>query len=150
MKIAVGADHAGFRVKKSLIALLRKKGLSVVDCGAKTANPADDYPLFGIRVARSVASDRSHKGVLICTTGIGMSMVANKVKGVRAALVYNLAGARLSRRHNDANVLVVPAKFISLGRIKKIVEVWLKTEFAGSGRHGRRVEQIKKLEKNQR
>ncbi|MFC1621349.1 ribose 5-phosphate isomerase B [Candidatus Omnitrophota bacterium] len=140
MKIAIGADHGGFNLKQGLVKFLRKKGHSVKDFGTFSEESCD-YPIYGYKVARSVGRGRFPKGILICTTGIGMSMVANKVKGVRAALCDRVDIARLSREHNDANVLVLASKVTSLSKAKKIADVWFST-CALSGRHRRRVRQI--------
>ena len=144
MKIAVGSDHAGFPAKEEVRKLLSELGHDVLDCG-----PADDssvdYPDFAEKVAGTVASNDAERGVLVCGTGIGMSMAANKVPGVRAALCHDTFTAEMSRKHNDANVLCVGARVLPIGQIREIVEVWLKSEFEG-GRHERRVGKINQLD----
>lgn len=145
MRIAIGSDHAGFLLKQKLIKFLDSKGFTVADMGTHTSESCD-YPLYGAKVARAVRNGQFKKGILICKTGIGMSMTANKISGVRAALCRDVDTAKLSRQHNDANVLCLAAKKTPFKLAKKITEAWLKTEFEG-GRHGRRVNQIKKLEK---
>ena len=140
MKIAIGADHGGFKLKQGLVKFLKKKGHSVKDFGTFSEESCD-YPVYGYKVARAVGRARFSKGILICTTGIGMSMVANKVKGARAALCDRVDIARLSREHNDANVLVLASKVTSLSKAKRIADVWLSTRALG-GRHRRRVRQI--------
>ncbi|NLG79754.1 MAG: ribose 5-phosphate isomerase B [Firmicutes bacterium] len=140
MRVAIGSDHAGFEMKESLKEYVKSLGHEVEDFGAPSCDPVD-YPDIGYRVARDVASGRFDRGVLICGTGIGMSIVANKVPGVRAALVGDVATARLAREHNDANVLTLGARIIRLELAREIVRVFLETGFAG-GRHARRLEKI--------
>ncbi|MDP8229826.1 MAG: ribose 5-phosphate isomerase B [Candidatus Gorgyraea atricola] len=140
MKIAIGADHGGFNLKQGLVKFLKKKGHSVKDFGTFSKESCD-YPIYGYKVARVVGRARFPKGILICTTGIGMSMVANKVKGVRAALCDRTDIARLSREHNDANVLVLASKVTAPSKAKRIAAVWLSTRALG-GRHQRRVRKI--------
>lgn len=140
MRVAIGSDHAGFEMKESLKEYVKSLGHEVEDFGAPSSDPVD-YPDIGYRVARDVASGRFDRGVLICGTGIGMSIVANKVPGVRAALVGDVETARLAREHNDANVLTLGARVIRLELAREIVRIFLDTGFAG-GRHARRVEKI--------
>lgn len=145
MKIIVGADHRGFERKTELAASLARKGYQVADAGTGAAEPPCDYPEIALGVARAVASGRADRGILVCKSGIGMSIAANKVRGVRAALVHDLESAVLSRRHNDANVLVLAADRLS-GSFAAVVDAWLKEPFDG-GRHARRVDQILDIEK---
>ncbi len=140
MKVAIGSDHAGFEMKESLKEYVKSLGHEVEDFGAQSCDPVD-YPDIGYRVAKDVASGRFERGVLICGTGIGMSIVANKVPGVRAALAGDVESARLAREHNDANVLTLGARIIRLELARDIVRIFLETGFAG-GRHARRVEKI--------
>lgn len=140
MRVAIGSDHAGFEMKESLKEYVKSLGHEVEDFGAPSSDPVD-YPDIGYRVARDVASGRFDRGVLICGTGIGMSIVANKVPGVRAALVGDVETARLAREHNDANVLTLGARLIRLELAREIVRIFLDTGFAG-GRHARRLEKI--------
>ena len=140
MKIGIGSDHAGFEMKESLKAYLGSLGVEVVDFGCQST-ASTDYPDIGYPLAKAVASSDVDKGILICGTGIGMSIVANKVPGVRAALAGNVHVARLSREHNNVNVLVLGARVISVDEAKDITQVCLDTQFAG-GRHRRRVEKI--------
>jgi len=147
MRIAIGADHGGFRLKEGLIRFLKKKGHGVKDFGT-FSDASCDYPVVGYKVSKAVADKAFSRAILICTTGVGMSMVANKVKGVRAALCDRPDIARLSRLHNDANVLVLAAKVVSAAKAKKITDIWLSTPSSG-GRHKRRVNQIKKIEREQ-
>ena len=135
MKVAVGCDHAGFPLKETVIAALRKLGAEVVDFGTHSLESVD-YPDFGERVGRAVASGEVDRGVVICGTGIGVSIAANKVPGVRAALCHDVYSARMSRAHNDANVLAMGARVIGPGLAEAIVEAWLTTSFEG-GRHAR-------------
>jgi len=145
MRIAIGADHGGFNLKEKIALFLIKKGFRVVDFGTYSEESCD-YPEISYRVARAVAERKSDRGILICKSGIGNCIVANKLPRVRAALVYNLKAAELSRRHNDANVLVLGANFVSENLAKRIVGVWLKTTFEG-GRHARRLRQISAIER---
>ncbi|MDD4909753.1 MAG: ribose 5-phosphate isomerase B [Candidatus Omnitrophica bacterium] len=145
MKIVIGADHGGFKLKEELLRFLKKKGIEVSDFGTYSEESCD-YPEISYRVARAVSKKQYNRGILICKSGIGNSIVANKVRGVRAALAYNLKAAEFSRRHNDANVLVLGASFVTGDTAKKIVDAWLNTEFEG-GRHSRRVRQISAIEK---
>lgn len=145
MKIAIGSDHGGFQLKEKIAGFLRKKGYKVLDFGTDSLESCD-YPLIACEVAKSVAKKKADKGILVCKTGIGNSIVANKVKGIRAALCYNIKAAELSRRHNNSNVLVLGALFTDIAKAKDIMGVWLKTKFEG-GRHTRRVKQIERIEK---
>jgi ribose 5-phosphate isomerase B len=146
MKIAIGSDHGGFPLKEKIVKFLKGRKHQLKDFGTYSLDSCD-YPLIAYEVARSVATKKSERGILICKTGIGNSIAANKVKGIRAALCYNIKAAELSRRHNDSNVLVLGALFTDFAKAKKITEVWLKTKFEG-GRHMRRVRQIERIEKN--
>ena len=144
MKIAIGSDHAGYELKESISAFLKRSGAEVLDFGA--AGPSSvDYPDFGERVSRAVASGEAERGVLICGTGIGMSIVANRVPGVRAALCSETLSARLSRQHNDANVLVMGGRMIGPVMAEEITKVWYETPFEG-GRHLMRLEKIRGIE----
>lgn len=144
MKIVIGSDHGGFKLKETLAKFLRSKGHTVKDIGAFSEESCD-YPAIGYNLARKVASRAYPRGILICKTGIGMSMVANKVRGARAALCDREDIARSSREHNDSNILVFAANIVTPGKAKKILEAWLKAGRPG-GRHARRVSQIKKIE----
>ena len=144
MRIAIGADHGGFGLKDKIITYLKAKGHTVKDFGTYSPEPCD-YPKYGFIVAREVASGRYSRGILICKSGIGMSIVANKVRGIRAALVDSVEAARSSREHNDLNVIVFGSKAMNTYKAKRILEVWLRTRCLG-GRHLRRVKQIKALE----
>ncbi len=143
--IAIASDHAGFNLKEKLKPYLSGKGLNLKDLGTCSKERCD-YPNFAYALAKQISSGRVKRGILICKSGIGNSIVANKLPGVRAALCYNVKAARLSRRHNDSNVLVLGSSFVNERLAKKITGVWLKTGFQG-GRHKRRVDQIKKIER---
>lgn len=143
MRIAIGADHGGFVLKKGIIAFLKRNNYNVKDFGAFSAKRCD-YPPIGYKVARAVASGKFERGILICKTGLGMTMVANKVCGIRAALLHNAASARSSRKHNDANIAVFSGNIIDKGKAEKILKVWLKTRFLG-GRHARRITMLEKI-----
>lgn len=145
MEIAIGADHGGYELKERLSKFLRKKGYRVSDFGTKSRESCD-YPPIGYKVARGVSSGRFDRGVLICKTGIGSAIVGNKVPGVRAAVCHTKEAARYSREHNDLNLIVFGARFISPKRAKEVLLLWLNTPFLG-GRHKRRVGQIGKIEK---
>lgn len=145
MKIALGSDHAGYERKKELIQLLTDMGHKVADIGTHSEDSVD-YPDYARRVARTVALHQADKGILICGTGIGMCISANKVPGIRAAVCWNAKVAALAAEHNQANVLCLSARFVSSKAAAQIVKAWLKTPFAG-GRHLRRVQKISKIEK---
>jgi RpiB/LacA/LacB family sugar-phosphate isomerase len=144
MKIFIGADHRGFWLKKIIIDFLKKKGYDVVDVGVHQKETPCDYPLFSFRVAQSVLSEKKSRGILVCMSGIGHSIAANRVPGIRAALCYNTKAAFLSRAHNDANVFVIGSQFVTRKEIFLMLNTWLKTSFEG-GRHLRRIRQIDRL-----
>lgn len=145
MKVAIGADHAGFAAKEELKAVLRALGHAVEDKGT-SSDASTDYPDYAAQVARAVTRGEAERGVLICGTGIGMCIAANKISGARAALVHDESTAELSRRHNDANIFCAGSRVLPLPRIAEILKVWLSTPFEG-GRHQRRVDKISGLEK---
>jgi ribose 5-phosphate isomerase B len=140
-RVYVGADHAGFDLKQKLVAELKRLGYDPVDVGPATLDPQDDYPDYAKPVARAVSQGKAPLGVLTCGTGLGMSYAANRFRGVRAAVVWSPEVAELARRHNDANVLVLPARCVSEDDALEMLRRWLATRFEG-GRHGRRVEKI--------
>jgi ribose 5-phosphate isomerase B len=140
MKVIVGCDHAGFSLKTQVKSLLENMGYTVEDAGCQGEDSVD-YPIYGKAVATAVARGKFAKGILICGSGLGMSMIANRFPGVRAALCNDLYSAILSRRHNDANVLVMGGRLIGSDLAEEIVRTWLTTEFDG-GRHGRRIAQL--------
>ena len=141
-RIALGADHAGFELKEALKAWLIEQGYQVVDYGTHSV----DYPDYAAEVAEAVADQKVERGVLVCGTGIGMAITANKVAGVRAALCSDLYTARASREHNDANVLALGGRLMGPEMALDILRMWLATDFAG-GRHRRRVDKIADLER---
>ncbi len=145
MKIAIGSDHRGFMAKERLKGLLADLGYEVVDFGTDTPK-SYDYPDVAAPVARAVAGGQVERAILLCGTGLGVSISANKVCGIRAALCHDELTAQMSRQHNDANVLCLPADLIGEALMRRIVEVWLETAFEG-GRHARRVMKIMEIEK---
>lgn len=147
MKIAVACDHRGFKLKDFLANILKEKGHEVVDFGTHSSDSCD-YPDYTYPASVAVRSKKCERAILICYSGIGSAIVANKVRGVRAALVSNVKSAVLSRKHNDSNVLVLPAYMINKEQAKRIVFSWLKAEFEG-GRHARRVNKIKEIEEKE-
>lgn len=143
-KIAIGSDHAGFGLKEEILGLLKGLDIDIVDCGTTTTESVD-YPDFGARVSELVSSGEAERGILVCGTGLGMSMVANKYPNVRAALCNDLFSAKMSRLHNDANILVMGGRVIGKDLAAEIVKVWLSTPFEGE-RHLKRLNKIKKIE----
>lgn len=143
--IVIGSDHAGFQVKEYVKQLLEKKGYRVEDVGTYDETPVD-YPDYAEKVALEVLKGKGRKGILACGTGIGASIAANKIPGIRAALVVNEEDARLSREHNDANLLVLGGWGFSKSKVRRMVEIWLHGRFLG-GRHRRRVNKIAQIEK---
>jgi ribose 5-phosphate isomerase B len=146
MRVVIGSDHAGFELKEQIKTLLDEKGCIVIDVGTESPTSVD-YPDFGIKAATLVANGEVDRGVLICGTGVGMSIVANKVKGVRASLIYDLYTAIQSRKHLDANVLVLGGRVTGRDLAAEITRVWLDTPFEG-GRHQKRIEKIEQYEKD--
>lgn len=144
MKIALGSDHGGYALKCDIIQLLEKLGYEYKDFGCY-APESCDYPDFGAAAARAVASGECDRGIVICTTGIGISITANKIKGIRCAHCADSLGAEMTRRHNDANMMAIGAGFTGKNLAERMVEVFLTTEFEG-GRHQRRVDKIMALE----
>lgn len=140
MKIPIGSDHAGFEYKQQVIDYLTEKGFEVLDKGAYSADSVD-YPDFAHPVAKAVNDGDSEKGILICGSGEGVCMTANKYENVRAGLVWNSDVAKLIRQHNDANIICLPARFLSIHQVFQFIDLFLETEFEG-GRHQRRVGKI--------
>lgn len=138
--VALGADHGGYALKEEVKRYLLARSYQVTDCGVHSTEPAD-YPYYGKTVAECVASGRAHKGVVICGTGVGMSVAANRVPGIRAALCADSFTARMARAHNDAQVLALGARVVGTGLALDILAVFLSTDFEG-GRHDRRVRQL--------
>ena len=146
MKIAIAADHAGYEEKEKIKKTLDKIGVEYTDMGTDSTASVD-YPDFARKVGEAVADGEFDKGILVCGSGTGMAIAANKVPGIRAAVAWNEEIARLSRQHNDANVLSLAARYIPDEEQEKIVKAWLETDFEG-GRHERRVEKIEKIEED--
>lgn len=146
--ILIASDHAGFALKEKLKAYLVKRGLKARDLGAYSDSRCD-YPELAFALAKQISQRRYSRGILVCKSGIGNSIVANRLSGVRAALCYNAKAARLSREHNDSNVLVLGAAFVNERSAKMILKIWLNTAFLG-GRHQRRLNQIKDIERRTR
>lgn len=147
MKIFVGADHNGFEMKQVLIEALVRSGHQVIDQGDKKLNPDDDFPQFAERVVRAMQADAGPdtKGVLICGSGQGMCIAANRFKGIRASLIWNVHEAHAARNDDDSNILCLPARSISSEEAIRIAEAWLATPFAGAARFKRRISELDKL-----
>ena len=144
MQIAIGSDHVGYSLKEELKSFLSERGFSLMDCGTDS-DASCNYPLFAHKVAEAVASGSCQRGILICGTGIGMSIVANKFPGVRAALATDEFMAQMAREHNNANVLVLGGRVLSADLAIRMVNVWLDTDYEG-GRHQRRLDKIAQVE----
>lgn len=141
MKISIGCDHSALDLKKVIIEHLEKKGHEIVDRGTYSYDSCD-YTDYGLAVAKDIESKTVDCGIVICFTGIGMSIIANKVKGVRCALVHNKDAAQLTREHNDTNCLALSAKYTGFAHAKEIVDIWLETPFSQNERHARRIAKI--------
>ena len=150
MKIYIGTDHAGFELKEKLKMFLESLGCEVEDKGAYEFNESDDYPDFVYPVVKAVAEDRDRgqdsRGIVIGGSGQGEAIVANKVKGIRAAVVYDEYSAKMSREHNDANIISLGNRTLSIDKAKDLVKLWLETPFSNEERHKRRIEKIKSIE----
>ena len=144
MKVALGNDHRGLEAKETIKSILEQLGHEVLDCGTDSTHPCD-YPDFAFLAAKAVSTNDADRAILVCATGLGMSMAANKLPGVRAALCHDELSAQISRDHNDSNVLCLPGDHIRDVMLHKIVEGWLNTPFSG-GRHQRRVDKIAAIE----
>ena len=145
MKIAIGCDHGALELKNVLVAHLKNKGHEVSDFGTYTTASCD-YPEFAAAAAKAVASGECEKGIVLCTTGIGVSVAANKVKGIRCALLSDLMTARLTREHNDTNMMAMGAGVVGTMLAIKIADTWLDTPFSGDERHQRRIDKVMALE----
>lgn len=144
MRIAIGSDHGGYELKNRLIEYLKEEKYNVEDMGTHSKESCD-YPMIGFYVAKAVSEGKADRGVLICTTGVGMVIIANKVHGIRAAACYDKDMAKSSREHNNCNVIVFAASYSNFRQAKEMLKIWLTTEHAGE-RHERRVRQIKDIE----
>lgn len=145
MKISIGCDHGGFALKEQVAEHLKQLGHEVVDCGTYSTDSCD-YPEFGAKAARMVADGQCQRGVVICTTGIGISISANKVKGIRCALCMNTDMAMMTRKHNDANMIATGAKYVTPQLAFEMVDIFLSTDFEG-GRHQIRVDKLMNIER---
>ncbi len=146
MKVAIGCDHGALDLKNAVIAHLEKRGFEIKDFGTHTEDSCD-YPDFAAAAAQAVASGECDKGIVLCTTGIGVSITANKVKGVRCALLSDVLSARLTRGHNDTNMMALGAALVERQLALEIVDTWLETEFSKDPRHQRRIDKIMALER---
>lgn len=146
MRIAIGCDHGAFALKTLLISHLEQKGYTVVDFGTHSADSCD-YPDFAGAAAKAVAAGECDRGIVLCTTGIGVSIAANKVKGIRCALLSDVNSARLTRAHNDTNMMALGAALIEQELALAIVDAWLDTPFSQDDRHQRRIDKVMALEK---
>lgn len=145
--IYLAADHRGFKLKEALKKFLGEQGIAVEDCGAFTYDPQDDYTDFAVVAsAKIVETPSEHKGIFLCGSGHGVDIVANKFKGIRAALCWNMEVAKQSRAHDDANVLILPADWLDEEIAREIVLTWLNTPFSGEDRHSRRLAELKEIE----
>ncbi|HBR17667.1 MAG: ribose 5-phosphate isomerase B [Deltaproteobacteria bacterium RIFCSPLOWO2_12_FULL_43_16] len=144
-KIAIASDHGGIELKEDIKIFLKEKGFDVLDMGTN-GNESVDYPDYGVPLSEKVSQGKLEKGILICGTGIGMSIVANKFSNVRAALVSDVYSARMAKEHNDANILVIGGRVAGKGLAREMVKTWLEAKFQG-GRHQKRLDKIKEIEK---
>ena len=146
MKVSIGCDHGALALKNKMVAHLVARGYDVKDCGPYTADSCD-YPDFAAAAAKAVASGECEKGVVLCTTGIGVSITANKVPGIRCALLSDVMSARLTREHNDTNMMAIGAGVVGEMLALEILDTWLETEFSHNERHQRRIDKVMALEK---
>jgi len=146
--IFLGADHRGYHLKEEVKKFLLDKGYQVKDLGNDHLDPEDDYVVFAKKVADEVVKDPKNRGILLCGSGVGVDIVANKVDGVRCALVFDTARAVQSREHEDANIIALPADMLDKDATVSIIEAFLNTEFSGEERHERRLEELKQVEEN--
>ena len=146
MKIAIGCDHGALALKNKVVAHLEKKGYEVQDFGTYTLDSCD-YPDFAEKAAKAVASGECEKGIVLCTTGIGISIAANKVPGIRCALLHETWSAKMTREHNDTNMMAMGAAVVGELLALEIVDTWLGTEFSGEAKHQRRIDKVMALEK---
>ena len=146
MKIAIGCDHGALALKNKLVSHLTEAGHKVCDFGTHTADSCD-YPVFAAAAAKAVASGECERGIVLCTTGIGVSIAANKVRGIRCALLHDKKSAEMTRLHNDTNMMALGAGVTEESLALEIADIWLDTEFSGAERHSRRISQVMDLEK---
>ncbi|NIM89968.1 MAG: ribose 5-phosphate isomerase B [Candidatus Aminicenantes bacterium] len=146
MKIIIGSDHAGFKLKAKIKKYLKMKKIEYLDLGTDSLESVD-YPDYALKVAKQVAGNKDSRGILVCGTGTGMTIAANKVKGIRAVAAYDVYSAKMSRIDNDTNVLGLRGRYFPYEKVKKIINVWLNTPFSGKQRHKRRLKKISGLEK---
>lgn len=146
MKVSIGCDHGALALKNKMVAHLAARGYDVKDCGTYTGDSCD-YPDFAAAAAKAVASGECEKGIVLCTTGIGVSIAANKVPGIRCALLSDVMSARLTREHNDTNMMAIGAGVVGEKLALEILDTWLDTEFSGESRHQRRIDKVMALEK---
>ncbi|MEK7595630.1 MAG: RpiB/LacA/LacB family sugar-phosphate isomerase [Patescibacteria group bacterium] len=147
MKVYISSDHGGFNLKNLIFKYLRNKGYDIIDLGPKELNPTDDFPIFTKPVAEEVSKDVNSKGIVICRNGVGVSIAANKIDGIRCALSFNQKHAASTRKDDDTNMLALPADYLSHEDALRIIDTWLTTPFSQEERFERRIEEIKKLEK---
>lgn len=147
MKIAIGADHAGFELKEQIREMLEDEDYEVIDVGPFEFDKDDDYPIYAGNVAKAVSEGEADRGILVCDSGIGVDIVANKFPGVRSALVHDEELAKITRIHNNSNVLSLGSLFVDEDKAARIVHNWLETEFSGADRHERRIHEISEIEK---
>lgn len=145
MKIAIGADHAGYRLKDEIVPVLKAMGHEIIDVGCDCSDSVD-YPDYALPVCDKVVGGEAERGILICGTGIGMSIAANKTQGIRCALVHDMFSAKATREHNDTNVLAMGERVIGPGLAAEIVKIWLETPFSGGERHQNRINKVMALE----
>ena len=146
MKIAIGCDHGALALKNKMVGVLTEQGYDVKDFGTYTVDSCD-YPDFAAAAARSVASGECEKGIVLCTTGIGVSITANKIPGIRCALLSDVLSAKLTRQHNDTNMMAIGAGIVGENLALEIMNTWLNTAFSGEARHQRRIDKVMALEK---
>ena len=146
MKVSIGCDHGALEMKNKVVPYLQAKGYEVVDFGTYTADSCD-YPEFAAAAARAVASGECEKGIVLCTTGIGVSITANKIDGIRCALLSDVWSAKMTRLHNDTNMMAIGAGVVGTNLAFEIIDTWLGTEFSGDARHQRRIDKLMELEK---
>ncbi len=150
MKLVVGSDHAGFALKQEVAEALRRQGHQVLDAGAHAVEPADDYPDFAVAVGRAVAEGRAERGVLICGSGVGASVAANKLHGVRAAVCHDTYSAHQGVEHDDMNVLVLGSRVVAEALAHELVGAFVAARFSGEERHRRRLEKVRALDDERR